>query len=87
MILETNNFGNIILSYWILYPILHFVLSKFNYNIGMSYKLFFSFSTRVLILVDLIGAIYRILNNMDPDSMGFAYGCHFYAFTSNQKSS
>ncbi len=73
---ETTNFSNVLLSYWITYPIL---LLFFSVKCKASFSVktdFVHLSTMILVVVNGIGIICRFISS-DPDVMGLPYGRHF----------
>ena len=74
---KTTNISNVLLSYWITYPILLLFFSRKD-KIPSSIKSdFILLSTLILVIVNGIGIIYSFMSLRDPDAMGFPYGRHF----------
>ena len=71
------DFANVIIYYWLAFPLLYLYLCKIEYDRRtISWNLFWPVLCNVVIIVDVLG-LFSLLIFGTPDDFGRAYGLHF----------
>ncbi len=74
---RTTSISNVLLSLWIVYPILFFLFAKINNIDDKVIRYFIQVSSIIILIIDLLGIILGFVLGFYSDFMTRSYGSHF----------